>query len=90
MSALCHKQTLGPEAFFLFRAATFPKLREDFIHVEASCLLSLWVIPERHQELTHIVLCRDAPGKPTLVMPVRKPDWPVMNEARPAVQLCSP
>ena len=32
---------------------------------------------------------RVAPGKPTLVMPVRKPDWPVMKEARPAVQLCS-
>ena len=29
------------------------------------------------------------PGKPTLVRPVRKPDWPVMNDARPAVQLCS-
>jgi hypothetical protein len=30
-----------------------------------------------------------APGKPTLVMPVRNPDWPVMNDALPAVQLCS-
>ena len=28
-------------------------------------------------------------GKPTLVIPVRKPDCPVMNDARPAVQLCS-
>ena len=30
------------------------------------------------------------PGKPTLVRPVRKPLCPVMNEARPAVQVCSP
>ena len=30
-----------------------------------------------------------APGKPTLVSPVRMPCWPVMNAARPAVQLCS-
>ncbi len=27
-----------------------------------------------------------APGMPTLVSPVRRPHWPVMNEARPAVQ----
>ena len=31
----------------------------------------------------------DAPGKPTLERPVRKVAWPVMNEDRPAVQLCS-
>ena len=30
-----------------------------------------------------------APGRPTLVRPVRRPHWPVMNDARPAVQLCS-
>ena len=30
-----------------------------------------------------------APGRPTLVRPVRRPCWPVMNDARPAVQLCS-
>ena len=30
-----------------------------------------------------------APGRPTLVLPVRKPHWPVMNDERPAVQLCS-
>jgi hypothetical protein len=29
-------------------------------------------------------------GKPTLVSPVRYGFWPVMNAARPAVQLCSP
>ena len=28
-----------------------------------------------------------APGKPTLVRPVRIPCWPVRNAARPAVQL---
>jgi hypothetical protein len=48
-----------PEACCLLRPATFPQLRKDFIHVEASCLLPLWVVPERHQELTHVVLCRD-------------------------------
>src|SRR6187549_1594453 len=31
-----------------------------------------------------------APGRPTLVNPVRIGDWPVMNAARPAVQLCWP
>ena len=31
-----------------------------------------------------------APGKPTLVRPVRIGDWPVMKAARPAVQLCWP
>ena len=31
-----------------------------------------------------------APGRPTLVRPVRMGDWPVMNAARPAVQLCWP
>ena len=31
-----------------------------------------------------------APGRPTLVSPVRIGDWPVMNAARPAVQLCWP
>jgi cytochrome bd-type quinol oxidase subunit 1 len=31
-----------------------------------------------------------APGMPTLVMPVRYGFCPVMNAARPAVQLCSP
>jgi hypothetical protein len=31
-----------------------------------------------------------APGRPTLVRPVRNTLWPVMNEARPAVQDCSP
>ena len=31
-----------------------------------------------------------APGIPTLVRPVRYGFWPVMNAARPAVQLCSP
>jgi hypothetical protein len=29
-------------------------------------------------------------GIPTLLRPVRKTLWPVMNDARPAVQLCSP
>ena len=29
-----------------------------------------------------------APGRPTFVSPVRMGDWPVMNAARPAVQLC--
>ena len=29
------------------------------------------------------------PGIPTLVRPVRYGFWPVMNAARPAVQLCS-
>src|SRR5262245_34610387 len=33
---------------------------------------------------------RSAPGKPTLVKPVRMGDCPVMNAARPAVQLCWP
>ena len=27
-------------------------------------------------------------GEADLSMPVRKPDWPVMKQARPAVQLC--
>ena len=31
-----------------------------------------------------------APGSPTLLNPVRKTLWPVMNDDRPAVQLCSP
>ena len=31
-----------------------------------------------------------APGRPTLVRPVRIGDCPVMNAARPAVQLCWP
>ena len=31
-----------------------------------------------------------APGRPTLVSPVRIGDWPVRNAARPAVQLCCP
>ena len=31
-----------------------------------------------------------APGMPTLVRPVRYGFWPLMNAARPAVQLCSP
>ena len=31
-----------------------------------------------------------APGRPTLVSPVRIGDWPVMKAARPAVQLCWP
>ena len=31
-----------------------------------------------------------APGRPTLVRPVRIGDWPVMKAARPAVQLCWP
>ena len=31
-----------------------------------------------------------APGRPTLVSPVRIGDWPVTNAARPAVQLCWP
>jgi hypothetical protein len=31
-----------------------------------------------------------APGKPTLVSPVRMPCWPVRNAARPAVHDCSP
>ncbi len=30
------------------------------------------------------------PGMPTLLSPVRKTLWPVMNDDRPAVQLCSP
>jgi hypothetical protein len=30
------------------------------------------------------------PGIPTLLSPVRYTLWPVMNEDRPAVQLCSP
>jgi hypothetical protein len=30
------------------------------------------------------------PGTPTLLSPVRKTLCPVMNEERPAVQLCSP
>jgi hypothetical protein len=33
---------------------------------------------------------RVAPGSPTLVSPVRMGAWPVMNAARPAVQLCCP
>ena len=33
---------------------------------------------------------KSAPGSPTLVRPVRIGDWPVMNAARPAVQLCCP
>ena len=33
---------------------------------------------------------RSAPGRPTFVRPVRIGDWPVMNAARPAVQLCCP
>src|SRR5690348_11570003 len=33
---------------------------------------------------------RSAPGKPTFVKPVRIGDCPVMNAARPAVQLCWP
>ena len=31
----------------------------------------------------------DARGRPTFVRPVRNPCCPVMNDARPAVQLCS-
>ena len=31
-----------------------------------------------------------APGRPTLVRPVRMGDCPVINAARPAVQLCCP
>jgi hypothetical protein len=31
-----------------------------------------------------------AAGRPTLLSPVRKTLWPVMNDERPAVQLCSP
>ena len=31
-----------------------------------------------------------AEGRPTLESPVRKQLWPVMNDDRPAVQLCSP
>ena len=31
-----------------------------------------------------------APGRPTLVSPVRIGDWPVIKAARPAVQLCWP
>jgi hypothetical protein len=31
-----------------------------------------------------------AAGIPTLLSPVRYTLWPVMNAARPAVQLCSP
>jgi hypothetical protein len=31
-----------------------------------------------------------APGIPTLLSPVRKTLRPVMNDGRPAVQLCSP
>ena len=31
-----------------------------------------------------------APGRPTLVSPVRMGDCPVMKAARPAVQLCWP
>jgi hypothetical protein len=31
-----------------------------------------------------------APGSPTFSIPVRKPVWPVMKAARPAVQLCCP
>jgi hypothetical protein len=31
-----------------------------------------------------------APGTPTLLSPVRNTLWPVMNDDRPAVQLCSP
>ncbi len=30
-----------------------------------------------------------APGTPTLLSPVRNVHWPVMNDDRPAVQLCS-
>ncbi len=30
------------------------------------------------------------PGSPTLLSPVRKTLCPVMNDERPAVQLCSP
>ena len=30
------------------------------------------------------------PGIPTLLRPVRYTLWPVMNDERPAVQLCSP
>ena len=30
------------------------------------------------------------PGIPTLLIPVRYTLWPLMNAARPAVQLCSP
>src|SRR5262245_40673973 len=33
---------------------------------------------------------RSAPGRPTFVRPVRIGDCPVMNAARPAVQLCWP
>ncbi|CFW11659.1 Uncharacterised protein [Bordetella pertussis] len=35
--------------------------------------------------------CRptSTPGTPTLDRPVRRGDWPVMNEDRPAVQLFS-
>ena len=38
-----------------------------------------------------VLACRPngAPGRPTLVRPVRYGFWPVMNAARPAVQLCS-
>jgi hypothetical protein len=31
-----------------------------------------------------------AAGRPTLVIPVRNPCWPVINDARPAVQRSSP
>ena len=34
----------------------FSQLRHDLIQIEAGCLLSLRVVPESRQELTHVVL----------------------------------
>jgi hypothetical protein len=51
-------------------------------------------VAERLQELGDRRVLRadadSAPGIPTLLRPVRKTLCPVMNEERPAVQLCSP
>ena len=52
-------------------------------------------VAERLQQFRNVRILRPhaqfgAPGSPTLVSPVRNPHWPVMKDARPAVQLCSP
>jgi hypothetical protein len=45
----------------------------------------------RHQHLTILSDMQiGAAGMPTFESPVRPTLWPVMNDERPAVQLCSP
>src|SRR6516165_12816224 len=68
MSALGHKRTLKrlhpmsalpPKADIHFdELLSFFQLRENFVHIEGGCLLSLWVVAECRQKLAHVILCR--------------------------------